>query len=31
MNKRVRRKAKELHIDKIKRHIFLCADQTQML
>lgn len=29
MNKRVRKKAKELHIDKIQRHIFLCADQTK--
>lgn len=29
MNKRVRKKAKELQIDKIKRHIFLCADQTK--
>jgi (2Fe-2S) ferredoxin len=28
MNKRVRKKAEELHIDKIERHIFLCADQT---
>ena len=28
MNKRVRKKAKELHVDKIKRHIFICADQT---
>jgi (2Fe-2S) ferredoxin len=28
MNKRVREKAEELNIDKIKRHIFLCADQT---
>lgn len=29
MNKRVRQKANELHVDKIKRHIFLCADQTK--
>ncbi|MCW9706708.1 (2Fe-2S) ferredoxin domain-containing protein [Fodinibius salsisoli] len=29
MNKRVRKKAEELHIDKIQRHIFLCADQTK--
>lgn len=29
MNKRVRKKAKKLHIDKIQRHIFLCADQTK--
>lgn len=28
MNKRVRKKAEELHLDKIKRHIFICADQT---
>ncbi|WP_440999424.1 (2Fe-2S) ferredoxin domain-containing protein [Fodinibius sp. SL11] len=28
MNKRVKKKAKELHVNKIKRHIFLCADQT---
>lgn len=28
MNRRVRQKAKELHVDKIKRHIFICADQT---
>jgi (2Fe-2S) ferredoxin len=28
MNERVRKKAEELHINKIKRHIFLCADQT---
>jgi (2Fe-2S) ferredoxin len=26
--KRVQKKAEELHVDKIKRHIFLCADQT---
>lgn len=29
MNKRVRQKAEKLHIDKIERHIFLCADQTK--
>ncbi|WP_234567446.1 (2Fe-2S) ferredoxin domain-containing protein [Rhodohalobacter sp. 614A] len=29
MNKKVRKKAKELHIPTIKRHIFLCADQTK--
>ena len=29
MNKRVRKKAKELHVDKIKRHIFICSDQTK--
>jgi len=29
MNERVRKKAKKLHIDKIERHIFLCADQTK--
>lgn len=29
MNKRVRKKAEELHIPTIKRHIFLCADQTE--
>ncbi|HLR25590.1 MAG TPA: hypothetical protein VK112_06955 [Fodinibius sp.] len=28
MNKRVRKKALELHVDKIQRHIFICADQT---
>lgn len=28
MNKRLRKKAEELHIDAIKRHIFICADQT---
>ncbi len=26
--KRLQNKAEELHVDKIKRHIFLCADQT---
>lgn len=26
--KRLQKKASELHIDTIKRHIFLCADQT---
>ena len=29
INKRLVKKAKELHVDKIKRHIFLCADQTE--
>lgn len=29
MNKRVRKKAEELDVDKIQRHIFLCADQTK--
>lgn len=29
MSKKVRKKAKELHIPTIKRHIFLCADQTE--
>jgi len=29
MNKRVRKKAEKLYIDKVKRHIFLCADQTK--
>lgn len=29
MNRRVRKKAKELDVDKIQRHIFLCADQTK--
>lgn len=28
MNKRLEKKAKETGVDKIKRHIFLCADQT---
>ncbi|PAU92803.1 ferredoxin [Aliifodinibius salipaludis] len=28
MSKRVKKKAEELHVDKIKRHIFICADQT---
>lgn len=27
--KRLQNKAEELHVDKIKRHIFLCADQTK--
>ncbi|MDX1619072.1 MAG: hypothetical protein R3224_09820 [Balneolaceae bacterium] len=27
--KRLRRKAEELHIGDVKRHIFLCADQTK--
>ncbi|MCC5942718.1 MAG: (2Fe-2S) ferredoxin domain-containing protein [Balneolaceae bacterium] len=29
MSKRARKKAKELHIPSVKRHIFLCADQTK--
>lgn len=29
MNKKVRKKAAGLHIPTIKRHIFLCADQTE--
>ena len=29
MKKRVRKKATELNVDKIERHIFLCADQTK--
>lgn len=29
MNRRVRKKARELDIDKIERHIFICADQTK--
>lgn len=29
MNNRLQKKADELHIDAIKRHIFLCADQTE--
>lgn len=29
MNNRVRRKAEELHIPTVQRHIFLCADQTK--
>ncbi len=29
MNKRARKKAEELHVDSIERHIFLCADQTK--
>lgn len=28
MNRRVRKKAKKLHVEKIRRHIFICADQT---
>jgi (2Fe-2S) ferredoxin len=28
MNKRLRKKAGKLHVDNIKRHIFICADQT---
>jgi len=29
MTKKVKKKAEELHIPTIKRHIFLCADQTK--
>ena len=29
MNKRVQRKAKELQIPTIKKHIFICADQSK--
>lgn len=29
MNRRLRKKAEELNIESIKRHIFLCADQTE--
>lgn len=29
MSKKVQRKAEELHIPSIQRHIFLCADQTK--
>lgn len=29
MSKALDNKAKELHLNKIKRHIFLCADQTK--
>lgn len=29
MNKRVREKADEMYIGSIRRHIFLCADQTE--
>jgi len=29
MNKRLHKKATELNVDKIERHIFLCADQTK--
>lgn len=29
MSKKLRKKAEELHIPAIKRHIFLCADQTK--
>lgn len=29
MSEQIRKKAAELHVDKIKRHIFLCADQTK--
>ncbi len=28
MSKKARKKAKKLHISSVKRHIFLCADQT---
>src|SRR5690625_4506695 len=28
MSKRIRKKAESLHIPTVKRHIFLCADQT---
>lgn len=27
--RRLRKKAKELHIESVQRHIFLCADQTK--
>lgn len=29
MSKKARKEAKRLHVDKIERHIFLCADQTK--
>jgi (2Fe-2S) ferredoxin len=29
MHKKLKKKAKKVGIDKIKRHIFLCADQTK--
>lgn len=29
MNKRLIKKAEELHIDSIRRHIFICADQSK--
>lgn len=29
MSKKLKQKAAELHIDKIQRHIFICADQTK--
>lgn len=29
MSNRLRQKADELHITSVKRHIFLCADQTK--
>lgn len=29
MSKQVQKKAEELHIPSIRRHIFLCADQTE--
>ena len=29
MNKRVKKKAEKLHIGEVRRHIFICADQTK--
>ncbi|HYW35857.1 MAG TPA: hypothetical protein VE868_10655 [Balneolaceae bacterium] len=29
VKKRLQKKAKSLHLDKVRRHIFLCADQTK--
>jgi (2Fe-2S) ferredoxin len=29
MNKRVRKKAEELHIPSVQKHIFICADQSR--
>ncbi len=29
MSKKARKEARKLHVDAIKRHIFLCADQTK--
>jgi len=29
MSRKLKKKADELHIDKIQRHIFICADQTK--
>lgn len=29
MNKRLQKKAEELHLHSVKRHIFICADQTK--